>query len=257
MMEDSPNRVWITGASSGIGAALARELTQRGGYRLLLLARRVDRLEALAQELDADFAALDLADAAALSDAIMQLRQRFGAPAVLINNAGLGQYQAFLQSSEADAQQLMQVNYHAPALLMRRLLPDMLTAGRGHIINIASIAATFGPWGHGSYAAAKAALIALTQTLAVEHRHTGVHFSYVKPGVIRTEFFDDPAYAPLQPRVQRYGMPVELAARRICKLLTRPRLTLHLPAHYRLADVLAAALPQTMARIVWKHSHPH
>ena len=249
----------VTGASSGIGRHVAAQLAGRG-YRTILIARRRDRLEALARELSqlapAIVAPLDLADADTIEPAVNTLLDEHGPPHVLVNNAGYGLYRQFLDCSLDEHRRLMQVNYFAAVSMIRAVLPRMLQAGRGHVINIASIATKTGPWGHGGYAAAKSALVTLTQTLAAEHESAGVHFSYVNPGMVATEFFDAPEYAALAKRYRHRAIAADHVARKIVRLLDRPRLELCIPRHYRVLDWLAALSPGLLARLVGTASRP-
>ncbi|MBL4700847.1 MAG: SDR family NAD(P)-dependent oxidoreductase [Phycisphaeraceae bacterium] len=250
--------IWITGASSGIGAELARQLSPRAN-RVVLIARREDRLAALTDLLpNAVAVPLDLSDADQIREKIPQVITEHGAPDVLFNNAGFGDYRPVAQLTEAEHLQIMQVNYLAPAALIHHVLPHMLKNNAGHVINIASIAAKFGPWGHGPYAAAKAALIALTQSLAIEHEGINVHFSYVCPGMIKTEFFDTRGYETphMQKQVTKHGIPVDKAVTKMVKLLDKPKLELCVPGHYRILDFIKAMSPSLAMKLVAKGSRP-
>jgi len=249
----------ITGASSGIGRDLAKLLAWRG-YRTVLIARRIDRLEALAAQLnrEAPSAAmqLDLADPDAIAPAMRRLLEEHGAPEVLINNAGFGVYSRFLDVSLEDQRRLMQVNYDAAAATIYFLLPAMLERGRGHVINIGSIATKVGPWGHSIYGAAKRALVALTESLAAEYGDRSIHFSYVNPGLIRTEFFDGPTYRHMADKVNRYGICSRYIAKRIVGLLDRPRIELCVPRYFRVLDWIRAISPRLVLWLVARNSRP-
>lgn len=249
--------IYITGATSGIGLATARLLHRERRGKLVLLARTEEKLKALAQELDAHAHRIDLAEAATRESNIQQAFEQYGPPDVLINSAGFGQYVPFMKTTEDEHNQLMQVNYFAPAALIHAALPHMLEKNSGHVINIASVAATFGPYGHGPYAAAKAALIRLTQTLAVEHETTRVRFSYINPGVVRTPFFDNPGYDGLQHQVKRHGIEPERVAAAVARLLDRPQLALTVPWHYRFAEWIGVVSPSLLRRIVAANSRPN
>lgn len=261
---DLPNQAaWplaiITGASSGIGREVAALLARRG-YRTLLLARRTERLERLAQELSAlapsHAAGLDLADESAVDQTLPPLLAAHGPADVLINNAGYGLYRAFLDHTPADHHRLMQVNYFAAMAMTRLVLPGMIRQGRGHIINIASMSSKMGPWGHTGYAAAKAALVAATQTLAAEHGHEGVRLSYVNPGIVSTDYFRTNSFFPLMKRVQRYAISSEYVAQKIVGLLDRPRLELCIPRYYRILDWIRAISPGLAHWLVARNSRP-
>lgn len=248
----------LTGASSGIGRALARLLAQRG-LELVLVARRADRLEELGRELSGQVKShvvvADLGTGQSPPELAATLAH---APPVevLINNAGCGCYAPFLEIPAEEAQRLLRLNFEAPAALTRQILPLMLRRGRGHVINVGSIATKMGPWGHSAYAAAKSALVALTQSLACEYESRGVHFSYVNPGIVATEFFGDPGAARLWRKVRRHAVSASYAAQRIVRLLDRPRLELCIPRHYRVMDWIEAVSPRLLQRLVARSSAP-
>ena len=249
----------VTGASSGIGAAVAERLAARG-YRTLLVGRNQERLEAVAElcrsHADSVPLSIDLAELDAIEPAVAAAGGDNNRVEVLVNAAGQGVYRPFLEQSIEDHERLMRVNYGAAERMIRLALPSMLEHGRGWVINIASMAAKIGPWGHGGYAAAKSALVSLTQTLAAEHHDTGVRFSYVNPGIVETRFFSRPDTEAFWPAVRRRAVPVDRAADRIVGLLDRYRLELCIPKHYRLIDAIAAVSPGLAAAMVRRQSGP-
>jgi short-subunit dehydrogenase len=249
----------ITGASSGIGQATACALAARG-YRTLLIARRLDRLRPLAERLGMHAASLavqlDLSEPRHIEGTLGPILAEHGPVALLINNAGFGLYRPFLDHAPAEHHRLMQVNYFSAVTLTRMVLPGMLRRHDGHVINIASISAKVGPWGHSGYAASKAALVTLTQTLAAEYAHEGVRFSYVNPGIVDTEYFRKSSFAPLAKQLSHRAISPELVAKKIVGLLDRPRLELCIPAHYRLLDWIRALSPALAHHLVARHSRP-
>lgn len=249
----------ITGASSGIGTAIARRLAQRG-CRTALIARRRDRLESLAAELSKtapSFAwPLDLADVPGIEPSMRELIAAHGPPDVLVNNAGAGVYLPFMEHDWAMHRRLMDLNYFAAVATIRAVLPGMAERRKGHVINICSISAKMGPWGHAGYTAAKAALASLTQTLAGEHDGAGVHFSYVHPGIVLTDYFEADSLTRLLPRVRKHAIPADTVAKRIAALLDKPRLELCVPAHYRVLDAVIAVSPALAHRMVTRNSRP-
>jgi len=257
---DDPSPVAVvTGATSGIGLDVARRLAARG-CRTVLVARRAALLASISSELSKQAPSVgmtcDLADAAAVGALIDRLRSDLPRVDVLVNNAGSNVMQPFLNMDEPMERTLMQLHFHTPARLIRELLPGMLQRKAGHVINIASISAKMGPWGHGVYAAAKAALVSLTQTLAGEHAGSGVNFSYVKPGIVRTDFFDQPGYDAMADDVARRGIRVDVVGRAVVGLLDRPRLECCVPGHYRMLDMIKAISPGWAHRMVSRSSRP-
>ncbi|MCC7204008.1 MAG: SDR family NAD(P)-dependent oxidoreductase, partial [Phycisphaeraceae bacterium] len=177
---------------------------------------------------------------------------------VLVNNAGHGIYTPMLEVRPDEERAMMQVHYHAAAALIRAVLPGMLERRRGHVINVGSISVKMGPWGHAPYTAAKAALVAMTQSLAAEHppADTRVHFSYVNPGIVRTEFFEKPGLKSLFGQVSRRGITADAVAERIERLLDRPRLEVCVPRLYRMMDWIRAISPGIAQWIVARQSRP-
>ena len=181
--------VVVTGASSGIGEQIAREFARRG-YRLVLVARRADRLTALAEELGgrAHVLPIDLSnpdDRATLPDQVAALGVM---TEVLINNAGLATVGPIADADPAEELKLVEVDVAAVVDLCCRFVPDMVKRGRGAVLNVASVGA-FGPVpGQASYGAAKAFVLSYTQALREELRGTGVTAATLCPGPVKTGF---------------------------------------------------------------------
>ncbi len=193
-MTDFGGVVLVTGASSGIGRALARQLASQA-RTLILVARRVDRLETLRAELTqqhpqlaVELAPADLADVGATRGLVDGLLARHGAVDVLINNAGLGDVGLFEQADEAKLLQMIHVNITALTVLTRRLLPAMLAQKRGAILNISSgFGMAFLP-GVAVYAGTKFYVTGFTESLRLELRGTGIVVTQSCPGPVDTEF---------------------------------------------------------------------
>ena len=179
--------VVVTGASSGIGAELARELARRG-HHVTLVARRTDRLHALADELgDADVRTCDLEDSSARASLLTGLDRQIGG---LCNNAGYGDH---ARLHEADVDWLLgmvRVNCEAVLHLTAAVLPGMVERGSGAVLNVASLAA-FQPLPNmATYAATKAFVHALSEGVSAELAGTGVSVTSLCPGPVHTEFGD-------------------------------------------------------------------
>lgn len=181
------NLAMVTGASSGIGEAFARELSRRG-FSLILVARRLDRLAAIQAELPtpADVLTADLGTEEGMG--AVSRRLQLGGVSLFINNAGLGYRGRVADETEANIAQLVRVNLEAPMRLCRAALGPMIKAGRGTIINVASMGA-FQPVPYlNVYAATKAGLLSFTEALADELEGTGVKVQALCPGNIPTGF---------------------------------------------------------------------
>jgi 3-hydroxy acid dehydrogenase / malonic semialdehyde reductase len=182
--------VFVTGASSGIGAATARAFALNGAH-LVLAARRVERLRALAAELSVPthVIVLDVRDRAAVHAAVAAIPESFAAVDVLVNNAGLSRgFEPLHEGSEDDWDEMVDTNVKGLLYVTRAVLPGMVARGRGHVINIGSVAGheTY-PRGN-VYCASKAAVRALNKGMRLDLLGTGIRVSTVDPGLVPTEF---------------------------------------------------------------------
>jgi hypothetical protein len=183
----------VTGASSGIGAAIATELASRG-YSLILVARREERLRSLATELsaehgaDAEIIAADLGQEAERDRLESEVRGRGRTVEVLVNNAGFGQQADFSRSPRERMVEMVRVNVEAVVDLTSRFLGPMVERRRGSVINIASTAAFQPLPGSAVYAASKSFVLSFSEAVRTELRGTGVTVTAVCPGPVKTEF---------------------------------------------------------------------
>ena len=175
----------ITGATSGIGRAIAEEFGACGA-RLVLSGRNAEAGGALASALGAHFVAGDVATPA-LADVLVDAACRhYGALDILVNNAGITHRGSVLETSDADWARVMDVNVTAVMRLSRAALPVMIGAGRGNIVNIASDFAVVAGRGEAAYCASKGAVLQLTRAMAADHGRQGVRVNAVCPGDIET-----------------------------------------------------------------------
>ncbi len=182
----------ITGASSGIGAEMARQLAPQASV-LVLVARRADRLEALKAELERSgmeiqIHAVDLADGAQVDRLLAALEEKGAKVDFLINNAGLGDHGLFEDSDWQRVQAMLDVNIKALTRLTHALLPGIIRSGRGAILNVSSIVGYLPMPKMAVYAASKAYVTSFTEALRGELRGTSVAVSAVCPGPVDTEF---------------------------------------------------------------------
>ena len=207
----------ITGASAGIGAVFARRLAERG-HDLVLVARRADRLQELADRLDTRVEVLvaDVADAGDLS----RVAERAAGEdvALLVNNAGINGYGPFAEIDPAVLMGVLAVNVTAPAVLARAALPGMLARGEGTIVNVASLlafAASLPPGPlpiRATYAGTKGFMVTWSRTLAAELADTPVRVQVLCPGYTATEFHMTTGTDPVQgeaPQDQPFAMSAE------------------------------------------------
>jgi short-subunit dehydrogenase len=182
--------IWITGASSGIGEALALQLAKKEA-RLILSARRTDALERVAKltglsQLDLLLLPFDLNDTSNATGLAAQVINKFGRIDVLINNGGISQRGAAMETSELVDRQLMEINYFSYVNLTKAVLPYMKRQKAGRIVVISSIAGKFGFYLRSSYSAAKHALHGFFESLRLETEKDGIKTLIVCPGKIKT-----------------------------------------------------------------------
>jgi short-subunit dehydrogenase len=240
-------RVFITGASSGIGWALSEHLASRGAH-VGLLARRQDKLAELASTIEAAggraaFATADVTDPQQMEQSIRTLEDALGPCGVLIANAGIDGHMRTGGFDPVAARAIFTTNVLGVVNTLGAVLPGMVGRGSGHVVAIASIAAMLGLPGVGPYAASKAALVILMQSLRVDlHRH------HIKVTTICPGFIDTPMVAGRPRRVLRFLLSRAEAARRIAHAIERGRAEYWFPWQMRLVARVARALPWGLYR---------
>jgi short-subunit dehydrogenase len=231
--------VVITGASSGIGEALAREYLRRGAS-LTLVARRRGKLEELAQghAERCHVVEADLVDYAHACDWVGGAVAKLGPIDVLVNNAGVQIVARTIDTSVEEAERMLQLNVLSPFRLTKRVLPDMIARRSGTIVDISSMAAIGPTPGMFFYNASKAALAAASESLRGELRGTGVHVLTVYPGPVRTPMETAGRAAYKETALMRLLTPVgdaEVLARKIARGVASRRARIVYPGIYALA----------------------
>jgi short-subunit dehydrogenase len=196
MLKTTGKRVLITGASSGIGLALAAEFARKKA-RVVMASRDPVRLEKAAREVSRAFprspapmaVQSDVTDQESVRQLIQTCMDDMGGVDILVNDAGIGVYGDAFRTSVADFREVMEVNFFGSLRCILEALPAMRKAGHGHIINIASVAAKYGVPYLAAYGASKAAVVALSQSLRAELSRDGISVMIVYPGYTETEFF--------------------------------------------------------------------
>ncbi len=236
-------RAWVTGASSGIGAATAHALA-RLGYEVVLTARRAERIERLADALAAAggrvrVAPLDVADRAA-GTALGAELEAAGGVDVLVNNAGVMHLSPMVKGRVDEWERIIDVNLKGVLYCIHAVLPGMARRGRGHIVNISSVAATVTFPSSAVYCASKAGVRALSDTLRKEGIRLGVRVTDIQPGAVATELPDSVCYDKVREAITApgslYGPDMEIlqpedVADAVVWAVTRP-------AHVDIGEIL-------------------
>ncbi len=242
----------ITGASSGIGEATARELRRRG-WHCVLVARREELLRTLAEELDGEFEICDVSDRTAVETMATRVLERHPSVTLLVNNAGIPARGTFLTVDDDLIERVMAVNYLGSVWCARALMPGLQEAGRNggaHVVNLASVAGTVAFAPAGAYAASKHAQVAFSRSLGAALAGTGIRVHTVVPGFVETEGF--PQKGVLASRVLSwFVIEPPRVAKAIADAVDKNRGEVVVPWFpYRLIGLAQAALPGVMARFV-------
>ncbi|XUL92236.1 SDR family NAD(P)-dependent oxidoreductase [Streptomyces galilaeus] len=180
----------VTGGGRGIGQAIAKVLAARGAAVAVwdLNSEGAEKTAAAIQEAGGTAIAVagDAAEAGAVAAAAARTREELGPVTILVNNAGITAYEPFTSISEASWDRMIGINLKGPFLVTKEIVPDMLDAGWGRIVNISSSSAQTGAPAMAHYASSKGGVIALTRALAVEYIEKGITVNHVPPGFIDT-----------------------------------------------------------------------
>lgn len=237
----------VTGASSGIGAATARELARRGA-RVVLVARREDRLREVAASIGAAASVYptDLRDAAAVARLGDRVTTDIGTPDIIVNNAGAGRWKFVEETSPAEAVELMAVPYFAAFYITQAFLPGMLRRNSGHIVNVSSVGSRFVWPGATAYIAARWAVRGFTEALRSDLAHTRIRVTLYESGVVRSEYWEhNPGSRERVPKMGNFvpALTSEEAARAIVRGIEREQKLVVVPFMMKLTYWQHAIFP--------------
>ncbi|MEX2612545.1 MAG: SDR family NAD(P)-dependent oxidoreductase [Gaiellaceae bacterium] len=242
----------VTGASSGIGEATARELTRRG-WHCVLLARRGDQLEQIAKEIGAEWEVCDVSDREQVEDVAARILERHPSIGLLVNNAGIPARGSFLEIDPDLVERVIRVNYLGGVWCLRAFAPGLQAAahsGGAHVANLVSVAGTVAFAPAGAYAAAKHAQLAFSRSSAALMRGTGIRVHTVMPGFVETEGF--PQQSVLRSRLlRRFVIEADDVAKRLVDAVEKGKGEITVPWFpYRLISIAQALLPGMFSRFV-------
>jgi uncharacterized protein len=257
-MSDGRRVAVVTGASSGIGEATARELARRG-WLCVLLARRPDRLEAVAAAIGGEWEVCDVSDRVQVEEVARRVLERHPAVALLVNNAGVPARGSFLQIEPEVIERVIDVNYLGGVWCLRAFFPGLQAAASGagagsgsgsaHVVNLISVAGTVAFAPAGAYASAKHAQLAFSRSTAALLRGSGITVHAVLPGFVETEGFPQ---GNLSSRLLRRFVigPEKVATKLVDAVESGKRETTVPWFPYRLVSIAQALFPGVFARFV-------
>ncbi|HUJ54519.1 MAG TPA: SDR family oxidoreductase [Gaiellaceae bacterium] len=252
MSAGEPQVAVITGASSGIGAEIARRLAARG-FRCVLLARRRDRLDELAREIGGEAEPCDVSDRAAVDEVAARVLERHPKIRLLVNNAGIPGRTGFLDGDPQRIEDVVRVNYLGGVWCLRAFLPGLRAAAPSDVVNVVSVAGVVAFPPSGPYAASKHAQLAFSRATAAELRREGIRVHTVKPGFAETEGFPQ---SSLPAPAQRLVLGPEDVARHVLASLEHGRGETTVPRYYAPAGVLQTLVPNVFARALSLRRRP-
>ena len=255
-MGDLENKVvLITGASSGIGKESAIQFAKKGA-QIILVARRKDKLEQVVNELKEFHVSTlvcrcDVSKKDQVKEMSKTVLEKFNSVDILVNNAGFAIYGSVSDLSIDEIESQMETNYFGMIYCIKNFLPSMLKKKSGHIVNVASVAASFGLPGIASYCASKFAMLGFSEGLKHELKDTGVGITVVSPIMVRTDFFDHPSFK----KMPKYS-PISLSSKTVAKTILRaansPRLEIIVPSVVRGAVWMKNTFPYFINPILGK-----
>jgi len=239
----------VTGASSGIGETTARELTRRG-WSTVLLARRQDRLAALAGELGAEWEVCDVSDRAMVDEVAARILERHPAISLLVNNAGIPARGSYLDIEPERIEQVIAVNYLGGVWCLRAFEPGLRAAaasGGAHVVNLVSVAGTVAFAPAGAYSASKHAQLAFSRSTAALLRGSGIQVHTVMPGFVETEGFPQRS-ALRSPLLRRFIIDADRVAKSIVDAVEKGKGEVTVPWFpYRFIAIMQALVPGLFA----------
>ena len=228
--------VLITGASSGIGEASAIQFAKKRA-NVVLVARREEKLLAVQKKISKSnvntlVCTCDVSEKTQVKQMANKVLDKFGRIDILVNNAGFAIYGTISDLSIEEIESQMATNYFGMVYCIKNFLPIMLEQNSGHIVNVASVAASFGLPGIASYCASKFAMLGFSEGLQHELQNTGVRVTVVSPIMVRTNFFDHPSFETL-PKYSPTSLSAEKVAKSIIKAANSSRLEIIVPSVVR------------------------
>ena len=238
--------VLITGASSGIGKETAIQFAKKGA-NVILVARRKQKLEQIADDLKKFNVSImicecDVSDKLQVEKMAKLVLEKYNSIDILVNNAGFAIYGSVFDLTTQEIESQMATNYFGMIYCIKNFLPSMIQKKSGHIVNVASVAASFGLPGIASYCASKFAMLGFSEGLKHELKGTGVGITVVSPIMVRTDFFDHPSFQKM-PKYSPLSLSDKTVAKAILRAASSPRLEIIVPSVIRVVVWMKNTFP--------------
>lgn len=238
--------VIITGASSGIGHASAIQFAKNGA-KLILVSRNMEKLNKISEDLkkfnvSPFIIECDVSDKTQVNKISKIILDRFGTVDILVNNAGFAIYGSVNKLTVEEIESQMATNYFGMVYFIKNFLPSMIKKKSGHIVNVASVAASFGLPGIAPYCASKFAILGFSEGLKHELKGTGVGITIVSPIMVRTNFFNHPSFKNM-PKYSVTSLSPETVAKAVLRASNSPRLEIIVPEFVRCAVWIKNTFP--------------
>jgi short-subunit dehydrogenase len=247
--------VVVTGASSGIGRQASIDFAKNGAEQVVLVSRSGQKLSEMAGEIantggSAVPYACDISDKAQVLSMGRDILDRFGRVDILVNNAGFGVLKGVKDLSIEEIESITATNYYGMIYCTKAFLDSMLAKRSGHIVNVASLAASFGIAGMSAYCASKFAMLGFSESLHHEIEGTGVRVTVVSPITVRTNFFDHKSFGGRITNYTGYALDARSVSKAILAAANSPRLEITVPFYARGAVWFKHTLPFIVQPIV-------
>ena len=244
----------ITGASSGIGKQAAVDFSYNGAKTVILISRNVMKLNQVKKNLNPDcnveIYSCDVSNKKMVYDIGQTIMEKIGAIDILVNNAGIGIYGKVIDQTIEDIEKVTSTNYLGMIYFTKSFLPSMIKNKRGHIVNVASLAASFGIPCMAAYCGSKFAMLGFSESLSYELKHTNVGVTVVSPIAVKTNFFDNESFRGKMPHKLGYVLDPKTVSNAILKAAYSKRLEIVVPFFVRSAVWLKQTFPYLINPIV-------
>lgn len=244
----------ITGASSGIGKQAAVDFSYNGAKTVILISRNIMKLNQVKKELNPDcnveIYTCDISKKKMVYEVGQNIMEKMAAIDILVNNAGIGIYGKVIDQTIEDIEKVTSTNYLGMIYFTKIFLPSMINNKRGHIVNVASLAASFGIPCMAAYCGSKFAMLGFSESLSYELKKTNVGVTVVSPIAVKTNFFDNESFKGKMPHKLGYVLEPKIVSKAILKAAYSKRLEIVVPFFVRSAVWLKHTFPYLINPIV-------